>query len=75
VPGVDSVGYQLSTIWSKLKAPIVGISDTYQHYIVRLFKYLSTNPARILGIGDIRGQIAEGYLADLVIWKPEDLCP
>ncbi len=32
---------------------------------------MSSNPAQILGLKNVRGSIKPGLLADLIIWKPE----
>jgi allantoinase len=46
-------------------------TENYEKFISRLFRLLATNPARVLGVDDVRGQLAEGYLADIIIWEPE----
>jgi allantoinase len=70
VPGINSLGFTLQATWTVLKKPLLHSSRSYQHYIIRLFKWLSERPARILGIEGIRGSIAPGKLADFVIWDP-----
>ena len=39
--------------------------------IDQIAAWLSTNPARFLGLQERKGQIAPGYDADLCIWNPE----
>jgi dihydroorotase-like cyclic amidohydrolase len=71
VPGINCLGYTLQAIWSRLRQHLLPKSDQYEHYIVRMAKWLSSTPARILGVLDKRGEIAVGKLADLVVWDPE----
>jgi allantoinase len=37
----------------------------------RIFQWLSTNPARLVGLDQEKGKIAPGYRADLIVWNPE----
>ena len=69
--GITNAGFSLSAIWSRLKQPLAVRSRRYNHYIIRLAKWMSATPAKILGIDDIRGSIEAGKIADLVVWDPE----
>jgi dihydroorotase-like cyclic amidohydrolase len=40
------------------------------NYIVRLSKWLSLNPAKIIGLDKHRGSIEKHKFADLIIWDP-----
>ena len=64
--GINSLGATLPAIWSRLRGPTV---RSMEHYAVRLFKWMSQNPARLLGLQD-KGRIAAGAQADLVVWAP-----
>ena len=44
--------------------------EQLEHYIIRLAKWLSLYPAKILGIDNKRGSIEKGKFADLIIWNP-----
>jgi N-acetylglucosamine-6-phosphate deacetylase len=37
-------------------------------------RFASTEPANFLGMGDRRGRLSTGYRADLVAFRPEDVC-
>jgi dihydroorotase-like cyclic amidohydrolase len=69
--GITSAGFLLQPIWSIIKKSVERKSRAYEHYIVRLSKWLSSKPAEILGLDEIRGSIAAGKLADLIVWQPE----
>jgi dihydroorotase-like cyclic amidohydrolase len=47
-------------------------TTAYEHYIVRMAKWLSHNAAKLIGLVGKRGSIELGYFADLIIWAPED---
>lgn len=68
--GISSIGCTLSSIWHILNVP-VNHHDQLEHYIVRLAKWLSLHPAKILGIDNKRGKIEKGRYADLVLWDPK----
>lgn len=70
--GMNTLGFTLQQIWTKLRRPISSHHDL-EHYIVRLAKWLSLQPAKILGIDKTRGSIESGKLADFVIWNPHEL--
>jgi len=41
-----------------------------EHYLVRLARWMSYSPAKLLGIESRRGSISKGKYADLIIWSP-----
>ena len=69
VDGVTGIGFTLQAVWTKLflSSPTAELRD---HYIVRLSKWLSLHPAKLLGVSHIRGSIDRGKSADLVVWQP-----
>jgi dihydroorotase-like cyclic amidohydrolase len=67
--GVNSLGFTMQAVWTLFKNSEVSHA-TLDHYIVRLSKWMSLAPARLLNISDIRGGIERGKYADLIIWKP-----
>jgi dihydroorotase-like cyclic amidohydrolase len=71
VHGIDSLGIVLQATWTKLKNPLIAETKLYEHYLVRMFKYISTRPAKVLGLHKNRGHISVGCLADIIVWSPE----
>ncbi|CAG9320065.1 unnamed protein product [Blepharisma stoltei] len=67
--GICSLGFALQAVWTMLNAPANSMSQL-EHYIVRLAKWFSLHPAKILNISDSRGSIEKGKIADLLIWDP-----
>ncbi|CAG9319521.1 unnamed protein product [Blepharisma stoltei] len=67
--GICSIGFTLQAIWTMLNVP-VSTQSQLEHYIIRISKWLSLYPARILNIQDKRGSIEKGKYCDLVIWSP-----
>jgi len=65
--GINGLGFSLSAVWSILKPHI---STHFQHYFIRLSKWMSLAPAKLLGIDHIKGEIKVGLHADLVLWDP-----
>ena len=61
----------LPSVWSKLKSELCENTRKYEHYIVRMAKWMSEVPAKILKIFHVRGAICKGKLADFIIWDPE----
>jgi len=66
--GLNTMGCTLQAIWSVLNIPFT-TQNQLEHYIVRLAKWLSLQPAKILGLSD-RGSIEKSKLADLIVWSP-----
>jgi dihydroorotase-like cyclic amidohydrolase len=67
--GLNTLGFTLQQVWTKLRLPS-SCREELDSYIVRLAKWLSLHPAKVLGIDKQRGSIERGRLADLVIWDP-----
>ena len=65
--GINGLGFTLPAIWSRLKPEA---ETDYQHYFIRLSKWMSLTPAKLLGIDHIKGTIKPGLHADIVIWDP-----
>ncbi len=61
--GILSLQFALPALWSAAK----------NHYCtpVDMAKWLSENPAKLIGMSARKGKIAKGYDADLVIWDEE----
>jgi dihydroorotase-like cyclic amidohydrolase len=70
--GINGLGYGLQAVWTKLRMPAVHSASVREHYIVRLAKWMSHNPARLIGISHLRGSIEKGKLADLIVWYPHE---
>ena len=65
--GINGLGASLQAVWSKLRRPY---AHSFEHYIVRLFKWMSLNPAKFLGLSDLKGTLAPGKDADIIVWDP-----
>jgi len=61
--GISSIQFTLPVIWTECRQR--GFS------LVQLTNWLSKRPAKFIGKGQQKGQIAPGYDADLVCWNPE----
>lgn len=70
--GFSSLGFGLQAVWTKLRSQTQDTA-TLEHYIVRLSKWLSYAPAKLLGVESQRGSICKGKLADLVVWNPYEI--
>ena len=69
VNGMPCVEFSLQAVWSKINSmEIKGVEK--EQMIVQMGRWFSKNPAEILGVGEKRGGIEKGKLADLVVWKP-----
>ncbi|KAF5307938.1 hypothetical protein FQR65_LT06505 [Abscondita terminalis] len=60
--GISSVQFGLPLFWTQLKNRGLSIFD--------INKYMTNNPAKLVGLHNVKGQIAPNYDADLVIWNP-----
>ena len=67
--GISSIGCTLQAIWNKINF-IEYSPKQLENYIVRLAKWFSIFPAKVLNMSDKRGGIAKGKYADLFIWDP-----
>jgi dihydroorotase-like cyclic amidohydrolase len=67
--GIASLGCSLQAVWTVLNIPITR-KELLEHYIVRLAKWMSLHPAKVLEVDKERGSIEIGKFADLVVWDP-----
>lgn len=68
--GISGLGYSLQAVWTKLRMPAVHSQQMQDKYLIRLSKWMSLYPAKLLGVAQNRGSIEKGKWADLVIWQP-----
>jgi allantoinase len=61
--GISSVQLRLAAIWTAARARGFQAED--------LARWLCEGPARLAGLGDSKGSVAEGFDADFVVWNPE----
>lgn len=69
VCGISGLGYALQQVWTKIRIPCASKADM-EHYLIRLSKWMSLYPAKLLGVSESRGSIARGKVADLIVWDP-----
>jgi allantoinase len=62
--GIASLQLGLPAVWTAARAR--------GHSLASLASWLSTGPARLVGLADRKGAIAPGHDADLVFWHPEE---
>ena len=61
--GIASLQFALPVLWTTAKSHGAGIED--------MARWLCENPAKLPGLDTIKGKIAAGYDADLVLWDPD----
>ena len=61
--GISSLGLGLPIVWTEGRKQGIGPTE--------LARWMCSAPARLVGLGDRKGQIAAGFDADLVAWDPE----
>jgi allantoinase len=61
--GIASLQLGLPAIWTEARRRGAGLLD--------ISRWMSRAPARFAGLADRKGQIAEGFDADLVVWDPD----
>jgi allantoinase len=61
--GISSLQLRLPIMWTDANARGCTIED--------LTKWLCREPARQVGLHNLKGAIKEGYHADMVIWNPD----
>jgi allantoinase len=61
--GIASLQFALPVLWTAARRRGASLSD--------LVKWLSTNPAKLAGQSEEKGQIAPGFDADLIVFNPE----
>lgn len=60
--GIGSNQFGLSLIWTNGQKYNIQIKDIY--------RLMSLNPSKLLGINDRKGKFEEGYDADFCVWEP-----
>jgi allantoinase len=63
--GVAGVQFLLQGVWTEARRRGHGLAD--------LARWLSVNPARLLGLAARKGHLRAGYDADLVVWETDAL--
>lgn len=61
--GISSIQFALPVIWTECKQR--GYS------LEQLINWMSKQPAKFVGMDDLKGQISPGFDADLVCWNPD----
>ncbi|MES1259299.1 MAG: allantoinase AllB, partial [Gemmatimonadota bacterium] len=61
--GIASLQLSLAAVWTGARA-----RGCHPDVIA---KWMSTRPARLVGLADRKGQLAPGFDADIVVWDPE----
>lgn len=69
ISGIANAGLVLGSVWNMINVPVSSY-EQLEHYIVRLAKWLSLYPAKVLGVSNERGRIDKGLRADLIVWNP-----
>ncbi|XP_050463962.1 allantoinase [Cataglyphis hispanica] len=62
--GISSLQFGLSLMWTAARTRDMSLSE--------ISKLLSSQPARLCGLDDRKGNLSEGMDADFVIWHPEE---
>jgi allantoinase len=62
--GISSLQLRLPVMWTR--------AGERGHSLEELARWLSREPARLAGLGESKGTIAEGFDADLVVWNTEE---
>jgi allantoinase len=61
--GISSLEIGLPAVWTEARRRSAGLED--------VARWMSSEPARLAGLGLRKGAIAPGHDADMVIWDPE----
>lgn len=62
--GISSLQFGLAILWTEARKRGAQIAD--------VGRWMSTHPANFVGLSHRKGQIAEGFDADFVVWNPEE---
>jgi len=63
--GLCGLQFGLPAVWTNGKK--------HGHSIVDIWRWMSHNPTKLAGLQAEKGEIKEGYNADLVIWNPDEI--
>jgi len=61
--GIAGLQFALPVLWTKAKARDINV--------LKIYEWLSKNPAHFLNLQNRKGAIAEGFDADFFVWNPE----
>jgi len=61
--GIASLQLGLPAMWTKMRAQ--------KHTLEQVAQWMCAGPAKLVGLDEHKGAMAEGYDADIVIWNPE----
>ena len=61
--GISTLQFSLPVIWTQIEKRGFGLRE--------LTRWMSAAPARLAGLDKLKGKIAAGFDADIVIWHPE----
>jgi allantoinase len=62
--GISSVQLSVSLVWTEARQRGFGLADMH--------RWMCQGPARFAGLNAMKGMIATGFDADLVVWDPDD---
>ncbi len=62
--GIASLQFALPVLWTAAKKRNISLQQ--------VSRWLCVNPAKLIGRQHVKGTIAKGYDADLVVWDPEE---
>lgn len=61
--GIASLQFGLPAVWTEAKK--------FDFHMEDISRWMSSEPAKFLGLDNLKGSIAPGYDADLVVWDPD----
>jgi allantoinase len=61
--GIASLQLTLPIVWTECFARSIPMEQ--------MFRWVSDNPAKLIGLSARKGRLAAGYDADLIVWNPE----
>jgi allantoinase len=77
--GIASLELSLAASWTRFRAlglsarqaPGRAFGVTESSLLANLARWMSAAPAALAGLGALKGRIAQGFAADLVVWDPD----